>query len=315
MPVASSPHTTNSPVDERIQEEAALWFARLRGDEVSDYEHADFAAWLSADARHRSEYDAFQRMWDASAELRPTKPRRRQVLRTLSGLAGIALISGWVTQGWLDGQMATDSGELRHVTLADGSILDVAPETRLWVKFDTERRRIELDKGRIVVAVASDRLRPFEVATDAGVIRDIGTHFEVDVDEVRTRVSVAEGMVEIDLPSSNTPPQRVGAGEMTEFNARNISNARPVDTTALAWATGQLLFDAAPLAEVVEELNRYRKTPIRLSDPSLESIRISGVFLIDDENMALQALQQVAGVEFVAQSGKVEIRRSLEGQQ
>lgn len=83
MPVASSPHTTNSPVDERIQEEAALWFARLRGDEVSDYEHADFAAWLSADARHRSEYDAFQRMWDASAELRPTKPRRRQVLRTL----------------------------------------------------------------------------------------------------------------------------------------------------------------------------------------------------------------------------------------
>jgi ferric-dicitrate binding protein FerR (iron transport regulator) len=61
-------------------------------------------------------------------------------------------------------------------------------------------------------------------------------------------------------------------------------------------------------------LNRYRKTPIRLSDPSLESIRISGVFLIDDENMALQALQQVAGVEFVTKSGKVEIRQKLEQQ-
>lgn len=67
------------------------------------------------------------------------------------------------------------------------------------------------------------------------------------------------------------------------------------------------MFDAAPLSEVVLALNRYRKTPIELSDPSLGRIRISGVFMIDDENVALRALEQVVQVRFVAKGSKVEV--------
>ncbi|GAB1395072.1 hypothetical protein MASR1M60_32360 [Rhodocyclaceae bacterium] len=56
------------------------------------------------------------------------------------------------------------------------------------------------------------------------------------------------------------------------------------------------MFDAAPLADVVTALNRHRRMPIKLADPSLAAIRISGVFLIGDENAALRALESVAPV-------------------
>lgn len=309
MSLASSHASTGSLPDERIQKEAASWFARLRGDEVTDADHAVFAAWVDADPRHRREYETFQHMWNASAHLGPMAaevPKRRRALRTAAGLAGIALACGWLGWGWLDDSMATNPGERRHLRLADGSELDIAPSTRLRVNFDSARRRLELDEGQIAVSVAVDQQRPFEVAAGGGLIRDIGTRFEVDAGHHQTRVTVAEGLVEITVPASGAAPRKVGAGETAAFDGRAVSPARPVDAaTALAWTKGQLAFDAASLADVVAALNRYRRTPIELADPSLSDIRISGVFLIGDENAALRAIERVAPVEFVTEGARV----------
>ena len=308
MSLASSPASAGGLPDERIQEEAAAWFARLRGDGVSAVERDAFAAWLDADSRHRGEYEIFQRMWDASAHLRPAvkAPKRRRAMRAVAGLAGIALACGWLGWAWLDGRMATDAGERRHVRLADGSELDVAPNTRLRVKFDSARRRLELDEGRIVVSVAADPRRPFEVAAGGGIIRDIGTRFEVDAGGKRTRVTVAEGLIEIALPASGSAPRKVGAGETAEYDRSRIAATGTADAAAaLAWTQGQLVFDAAPLADVIAALNRHRKTPVEIADPALARIRISGVFLIGDEAAALHAIEQVAPVRFMQEGHRV----------
>lgn len=304
MSLASSPSSVGSLPDERIQEEAAAWFARLRGDDVSTAERAAFAAWLGADSRHRHEYETFQRMWDASAHLRPAAvdaPKRRRAMRAAASLAGIALVCGWLGLAWLDGRMATDPGELRHMTLADGSELDIAPNTRLRVKFDAGRRRLELDEGQIAVSVATDSQRPFEVAAGGGLIRDIGTRFEVSTGRERTHVVVAEGMVEISVPAmgNSTAQLRVGAGEEVEFDGWKASPVRRVNAaTSLGWTRGHLEFDATSLVDVAAALNRYRRMPIKLGDPALRRIRISGVFLIDDEVGALRAIERVAPVRF-----------------
>lgn len=79
---------------------------------------------------------------------------------------------------------------------------------------------------------------------------------------------------------------------------------------ALAWTREQLVFDAAPLADVVTALNRYRRTPIELADSSLASIRISGVFLIGDGDAALRALERIAPVKFEEKGSKVEGRQA-----
>lgn len=311
-PVSPSSSIGHSSADERIQEEAALWFARLRGERVTTARRAAFAVWLEADKRHRDEYETLERIWEQSTQLaqRAAKPPRKRTMQAAATLAGLAFLCAWLGFAWFDGRMATEPGERRHVRLADGSELDIAPNTRLKLRFDSARRRLDLDEGQIVVSVAADPQRPFEIAAGGGMIRDIGTRFEVSTGQEQTRIVVAEGMVEVSGPAMGAAtPLRIGAGEAMEFDSLRVLPVRRVDAAAsLGWTSGQLAFDAAPLADVAAALNRYRRAPIVLNDPTLSRIRISGVFLIDDEAAALRAIERVAPVRFVPNGARMEAR-------
>lgn len=313
MPPASSPaQVSPSAAAERVQEEAALWFARMRGERISEALRARFDAWLAADVAHRREYEILEQVWDQSGRLAPQargKPDagRARLIRNGASLAGVTVLCIWLSLAWFEGRIATDAGERQHLQLADGSELDVAPRTRLRVKFNGSQRHLELDDGQIVVTVAADSRRPFEVHAGGGVIRDIGTRFEVVASRDRTRVVVAEGTVEISIPAQGQGlPRRLRAGEAADFDSTGVSQVRPADPIAsLAWTKGQLAFDAVPLAEAVSALNRHRKTPIELDDPALAGVRISGVFLLDDEAAALRALEQVVPIRFESKAGRV----------
>lgn len=310
------PVTLHAPDDAAdlaaIQEEAASWFARLRGEQLTDSERSAFARWRQADPRHQREYAILEELWTLSAGLGPRarpRPRRRRLLGAAAGVAGMLLCAAWLGWATLAGRIETAPGERLHLRLADGSELDLGPDTRLRVRQDGRQRQLELERGEILVAVAADPARPFEVLAGGGVVRDIGTRFAVRTDAGGTRVTVAEGRVEVELPALGLRSPVIGAGQQLEFDARGLSPAHPVDATAaLAWSRGQLLFDAAPLAQVVQELNRYRRQPIGPLDPALAHIRISGVFLLDDEAGMLRALEQVAPVRFVFREGRLEGR-------
>lgn len=309
MPVTL--HASDDAADlAAIQEEAASWFARLRGEQLNDRERAAFARWRQADPRHQREYAILEELWTLSAGLGPRarpRPRRRRLLGAAAGVAGMLLCAAWLGWATLAGRIETAPGERQHLRLADGSELDLGPDTRLRVRQDGRQRQLELERGEILVAVAADPARPFEVLAGGGVVRDIGTRFAVRTDAGGTRVTVAEGRVEVELPALGLRSPVIGAGQQLEFDARGLSPAHPVDATAaLAWSRGQLLFDAAPLAQVVQELNRYRRQPIGPLDPALAHIRISGVFLLDDEAGMLRALEQVAPVRFVFREGRLE---------
>lgn len=234
----------------------------------------------------------------------------KRFLRAVA-LVGVAVLSAWLGLPRQEDRIATASGQPMHLRLADGSELDVAPNTRLLVKFHSGRRRLELEEGQLVVTVAPDPRRPFEVLAGGAVVRDIGTRFDVRTGPGQTRVTVAEGLVEIDLANNEAGPLRVGAGESAEFDGQRVHRLRQVDAAAeLGWTRGQLSFDTAPLADVVEALNRYRKTPIELSDSVPGSIRISGVFLIGDELAVLRAIERVAPVRFRHEAGKIVAHRA-----
>lgn len=301
-----------APIDDElaaIQETAAAWFARGLGDPLTGEERAALETWLQADPRHRAEYDLFAHLWSASAQLKPGVGRRRRALG-----AALAVLAGVLLWRW-DAQVATApdivTGPARqHLELADGSRLEMAPNTRLRVSMDGPTRRIELDTGQIVVTVADDRYRPFEVLSGGGRIRDIGTRFEVDATPQGTWVTVAEGAVDISMLSGVGVPVRVKAGQAAAFGPGGVSPARPVNAeAALGWTRGRLEFDAVPLAQVVRALNRYRRVPVELSDPQLGAVRISGVFLVDEAEGMLQAIAQVAPVEFVDEGTRILARR------
>ncbi len=305
------PPSAISSAEQQIQEEAALWFARLRGASVSERQRAAFARWLAADPAHAREYKILEQIWDDSAYLQRQAPPARHALQRGLALGCVILVCGWLGLHWFDGRMSTEAGEIRHVKLDDGSELDIAPRSRLRIEIDGKQRRIALLEGEIAVKVAVDRQRPFAIEAGGNSIRDIGTRFAVLTDARHTRVTVAEGIVDILPADAKSPPLRLNAGEAAVVENGEIG---PVVASegrhALSWTRGQLAFDATPLAEVITELNRFRKQPIVLNDAGLGEIRISGIFLIGDESTAPHALQQIAPIHFVVSDGRLLAQRN-----
>ena len=63
-----------------------------------------------------------------------------------------------------------------------------------------------------------------------------------------------------------------------------------------AWQRGRLVFRDTPLAQVVAELNRYLRSPLRIDDRKLAQLRVAGTLPIDEPESVLDVLPHIAPV-------------------
>jgi transmembrane sensor len=71
--------------------------------------------------------------------------------------------------------------------------------------------------------------------------------------------------------------------QLTVGKSGAIGVVQSVDSMrALAWSQGRLVFDSAPLGEVIQEFNRYNRVQLRLEGEELAHRTISGVFKAND---------------------------------
>ncbi len=65
---------------------------------------------------------------------------------------------------------------------------------------------------------------------------------------------------------------------------------------ARAWTRAHLVFEDEPLGEVVAELNRYHHGLIRITQPRLAALKVSGVFPLGDPIGTVDKLERSLGV-------------------
>ncbi|SCZ31156.1 MULTISPECIES: FecR domain-containing protein [unclassified Pseudomonas] len=295
----------NLPPEElRAIRAAAQWYAKLHSGITTDADRAGWNAWLSADPLHGQ---AWQRM-TAVAEQMASVPgalaaptlsdnhnrSRRQVLRSvllLTSASGLGWL-GWRSQATqnLFCDYRTTVGERREFQLADGSTLLLNTDTSVNVRFDANQRRLELLRGEILVTTAVDPLRrPFKVATGPVEVLALGTRFIVRGQARGGEVAVLEKAVEVSLPAIGSR-RRVEAGQRLDFNDRSLGTLRGNDVSVGAWQKGSIIAIDRPLAALLEELSRYRNGVLRC-DPAIGDLKVSGVFPVDDTDLALAALE------------------------
>jgi transmembrane sensor len=204
-------------------------------------------------------------------------------------LAAVALLAGVLTFWHLTrgSHYTTNIGEQRTITLEDGSTLELGARSSVRVHFSQEQRDVNLLSGQALFSVAKDPSRPFTVSTENTRVRAIGTQFDVHRRSSGTTVTVFEGRVAV-LPQPNSqttvtqaPTAYLSAGEqVTVQNApERTPHVRTIDSKAPVTLSARTLsFNDAPLADVIEEFNRYNQKQLVLTDRSLEALRISGVF-------------------------------------
>lgn len=180
--------------------------------------------------------------------------------------------------------------ERRVIELADGSVINLAPESRISVHYGPAERRIKLRDGQGLFDVASDPARPFIVEVAQGEVRAVGTSFDVIAGKDETAVTVVEGVVRILLAGKDRKvaggAKEARKGERVRFGTSQssgsqvsfISQSNGADVnSATAWTRGVLIFKGEPLAQVIETVNRYSSETVHLSDPSLKTRPVFGV--------------------------------------
>ena len=295
-----------------VRDDAARWFVRLQEPVVSADEQQRFDAWLNEHPQHRDEFQLLQGLWTAAdllpaprlkalVETPPARRERRPLLRyavaasVVAVALGLGLFSGLNHPGGYRAEFSTVLGERKHVALPDGSVIDLNSRSRLQVRFEKDRRLIELSEGEAMFSVEHDTSRPFVVEAGSGKVTVTGTRFDVRRDFTQTRVAVEQGTVKVqgyNAPDNDFISLTAGLGTYVDAQGK-VAAAYAVNPAELtAWRSGKLVFNNASLSEV----SRYREKPLTVSNPAVASLRLTSVFKSDNTEALLKALPSILPV-------------------
>ena len=318
------------PSDEQLRlEEAARWRSKLTSD-PSVGNSAEFRQWCAdpcnSKAREAVEKASFaiasvhatpevlELRRQAVARLHEAGSQRRNRRRRVVGAAAAALVIGvgvaalYISQGWLTTSIyKTDIGERRIVALPDGSRISMDSATTIQVTYEKTARSITLERGRSRFDVAHDPNRPFTVTAGPKTVVAVGTSFDVERLQSSVLITLIQGQVVIKSAAElTTPANRLAEQPISLKPGEELvvsTNVQPAVVTAdpqvaRAWESGRLFFRDEALGDAVARVNRYTDHPISI-DPSIASIRVSGVFNAGDVSSFVSAVTSYFPVQAV----------------
>lgn len=310
----------------QAEEQARQWVVRIDASPLSAEERKQLQQWLAEDPNHPRLLDEHALLWATASRARfpaagsAAEPAARRAVAPrwawAAGALGSAALAGvlWLNMPWAPSGDAgrsmvatykTAVGEPRPVPLPDGSRTELNAASTLRVAYSAERRRVVLERGEGLFEVAKDRHRPFEVVAGDTVVRAVGTRFLVQRHaDGRAEVTVYEGIVEVMRAGAaearnGAQPLRLGVGQVAVSAERHVllAQAEPLAMgRKLAWQQGRIEFDRTPLAEALEEVNRYSAVPIRVGEAALHEMQVSGSFSTQDIPVFLRSLEQGFGL-------------------
>lgn len=306
------------------ERQASDWIVRMRGD-PSSREREEFDAWLEADPANRTAYEALERTWDkiagnpalkglaAANDAAPKLRKRRAPALAIaaSGLLAIGALAWFMQEPATIAaeHVQTAPGELRTITLADGSTIELSGGSEVALHVTESERRVELTSGYALFDVTLDAERPFVVHTPRGDIRVLGTSFVVRVSEDQVRTTVLRGSVSgaasraglLSVLGSHEPVIAQASEEivLNDEGAQVVAIAAEIIPRRLAWREHMLAFDGETLNEAIAEVSRQTGWRFELADPELGEMRVGGYVRADPE----------AFIELLSTSLDLEARR------
>jgi len=327
-----------------IEAEATEWAVRLETEVLGAEEEALLEAWLAADARHRGALLRARAIWanldrlaalsapgslkdslldplvsgSSSIDSRPDVPSRWGTRLATSIAACLTMVVVLVVAAfWLHARAnvyVTKVGEIRRVTLSDGSRIFLNTASEAAVHYDAHAREIELQAGEGLFQVAKDATRPFVVRAGPVSVRAVGTVFAVRSGDERVDVTVTEGAVEVvdNSPTGRGLVRRIVANEhatVTETRKIEVSRVSHDETERhLAWREGMVEFAGEPLSAAVEQINRHNERQIVIDDTALAGRSVAGIFHANDPADFAATVATVLGAQSVEANDAIHLR-------
>ncbi|WP_431018806.1 FecR domain-containing protein [Burkholderia cepacia] len=304
-------------VPPQVARRAVEWWVDRQAGRTGEAFDAALARWRAEDPAHDAAWRHIETMQQRlggltagldpqaahAALLSPRAGRRRAAVKALAVLL-FAGGAAWMAEParraaiW-PADLRTAVGERRTVTLADRTVVVLDTDTALDVRFDAAARRLRLLRGTIMVTSGHDDrvpARPLVVATAQGELRPLGTRFAVRQRDGATRIEVFAGAVRVQPDDAAAGARVIAAGEGADFTRDAIGVPAPLDAYASAWTGGMLVASRMRLADLVAELDRYRRGSLRC-DAAVADLRVSGTYPLDDPARVLDTLKATLPID------------------
>jgi len=255
--------------------------------------------------------DAMAASKDSGPAPRFRTPERRTVpwsIAAVGAVCGAALLlllgrstGAPVVRPTAERVYATTTAQRASVTLADGSRVTLAPGTTLRVAngFGRTGRDVSLS-GEAYFDVTHTSALPFIVHTGGASTRVLGTAFDIRhyPGDAGTRVGVVAGRVAVSAEIRHHPSIIVAAGFVGTVTD-SVGKVTTADQapSSVEWTTGKLVFNEAPVAEVLGTLAHWYGFQFRLADSALSSRHITAAMEGASSASALHTLKLVLHVD------------------
>lgn len=293
-----------------LRRDAAAWLARLQSRRDPDIEQK-FRRWRDRDPAHAEAFERvaasyqqagllrYSALADAFAGAGARAARPRTLSYAWAAAAALVLVfsaglylvlgSGLWTSETEAVMLSTGIGEIRSVSLSDGSKVTLDTATSIQVEIGRVGRRAVVKTGRARFDVAKS-MRPFVIEAGSSIAVAAGSVLDVEEFGDKVRIDVLAGSAKIGQQETGGPELNLAAGETA-----TMANGRGAEKRSLRaapdWTRGMLEFDGTPLGAAVELANRYSKSKILLS-AGLQELRVTGAFRAGDIQGLASALAE-----------------------
>jgi transmembrane sensor len=290
-----------------LKREAHAWLVRLTSGDATTTDAAAAKAWCEQSPDHAQAFAEASVLWDSLGPVaRDVADGASSVPRRLSrraliggGLAAaaatvVALAAArpplglWPSVADLMADYRTGTGDRRRVALADGISVELNTRTSLNVRLDGGTgQHIDLISGEAAIGTGGAIDKPLVVSAAGARVVATNATFDVRCDGAAASVICLQGAVTVDYRGEIST---LAQGQQAWFGrppAGSIEVKDPI--AAVAWREGRLVFHGVPLAQVIDEVNRYRPGRIILMNETLGRHPVDATFPLShiDEIVAL----------------------------
>jgi len=307
-------------------------------DELTSEESERLARWRSESAANEQQYRRTTRLLEVmrreDVSIRPApaveallsrrrapesltwrRPRRRGLWLAAAGIVVVATSAGYLLRhhaqvaSKADLPLAdaigysTGASEMATVQLSDGSVVRLAPNSKLHFVQRATTREATLE-GRAFFAVAKIPARPFHVHTRLGDATVLGTQFELATESTELHLLVVSGRVGLAAASSQV---EVHGGEVSGVRDGAVAEPTRLPNAAKMgdWVGKFLAFQSTPMREVAREIEETYGVRVVIEDSVIANRTVIGTFTDRDAHYVIDVVCSVVNAQCVSRPGEV----------
>lgn len=225
-------------------------------------------------------------------------------------------------------EIIAGKGVRKEIKLPDGTIVQLNSASKIsYDMHNTHQRDVSLT-GEAFFKVAHDKKRPFIVKTNTIAIKVLGTEFNVKAypGDRKSETTLLKGSIELTIngrseqkiilkPSEKFAlvKKKAKPTDKDSSSVLMIENISPVKVgdkeyiEEISWTENKFVFQNQSFEDLIPKLERWYNVKIILDNPAIKSYRFTGIFINENINQALEAMQLIKSFHYNLKENEVKI--------